>query len=44
MDSSDQEQHERINKEIKEVEHIGDLITDKTYQALNKSFITPFHS
>jgi uncharacterized protein len=42
MDSSDQEQHERINKEIKEVEHIGDLITDKTYQALNKSFITPF--
>jgi hypothetical protein len=24
------------------VEHIGDEITDKTYQALNKSFITPF--
>jgi predicted phosphate transport protein (TIGR00153 family) len=36
------EDHERINKEIKDVEHIGDNITDKTYEQLNKSFITPF--
>ncbi|MBG0859838.1 MAG: DUF47 family protein [Bacteroidales bacterium] len=36
------EDHERIHKEIKEVEHIGDQITDKAYQQLNKSFITPF--
>jgi predicted phosphate transport protein (TIGR00153 family) len=36
------DEHERINKEIKEVEHIGDEITDKTYVQLNKSFITPF--
>jgi predicted phosphate transport protein (TIGR00153 family) len=36
------EDHERIYKEIKEVEHIGDEITDKMYQQLNKSFITPF--
>ena len=40
--TDDTEEHERINKEIKEVEHIGDEITDRTYQALNKSFITPF--
>ena len=40
--SIDPEEHERIHKEIKEVEHIGDEITDKTYQQLNKSFITPF--
>jgi hypothetical protein len=42
MSSSDLEDHERIYKEIKDVEHIGDQITDKTYQQLNKSFITPF--
>ena len=40
--SPDTEEHERFNKEIKDVEHIGDEITDKTYQQLNKSFITPF--
>lgn len=34
--------HERLNKEIKEIEHIGDEITDKTYEQLNTSFITPF--
>lgn len=34
--------HEKINKEIKDYEHIGDEITDKTYEQLNKSFITPF--
>ena len=33
---------EKINKEIKIIEHIGDEITDKTYVQLNKSFITPF--
>lgn len=42
LSNTDPEEHERINKEIKEVEHIGDLITDKTYHQLNKSFITPF--
>jgi uncharacterized protein len=42
MASEGIEEHERINKEIKEVEHIGDEITDKTYIQLNKSFITPF--
>lgn len=39
---SENEDHERIYKEIKAVEHIGDEITDKTYIQLNKSFITPF--
>jgi predicted phosphate transport protein (TIGR00153 family) len=42
MASTEPGEHERINKEIKEVEHIGDGITDKTYIQLNKSFITPF--
>jgi predicted phosphate transport protein (TIGR00153 family) len=42
MSSSEHEDHERINKEIKDIEHIGDEITDKTYHQLNKSFITPF--
>jgi len=42
MATSVHEEHERIYKEIKDVEHIGDQITDKTYQQLNKSFITPF--
>jgi len=42
MSSSEIEEHERIYKEIRDVEHIGDQITDKTYQQLNKSFITPF--
>ncbi len=35
-------EYERIYKEIREVEHIGDEITNKTYEQLNKSFITPF--
>jgi len=34
--------HEIIQKEIKDVEHIGDEITDKMFEQLNKSFITPF--
>jgi predicted phosphate transport protein (TIGR00153 family) len=42
MASTEIGEHERINKEIKDVEHIGDEITDKTYVQLNKSFITPF--
>jgi predicted phosphate transport protein (TIGR00153 family) len=42
MESSTPEEHERIHKEIKDVEHIGDEITNKTYLQLNKSFITPF--
>ncbi|MCX6335141.1 MAG: DUF47 family protein [Bacteroidia bacterium] len=42
LSSSDIEAHEKYYKEIKDVEHIGDEITDKTYQQLNKSFITPF--
>ncbi len=40
--TTDSQAHEAIHIEIKKVEHIGDEITDKTYQQLNKSFITPF--
>jgi uncharacterized protein len=36
------EDQDRINREIKEIEHVGDEITNKTYEQLNKSFITPF--
>ena len=36
------EEHERLYKVIRDVEHIGDEITNKTYEQLNKSFITPF--
>ena len=42
FDTTDIEEHERIFKEIRDVEHIGDDITIKTYEQLNKSFITPF--
>ncbi len=42
MNASDENERERINKEIKNIEHIGDEITDNTYEQLNKSFITPF--
>src|SRR5512133_2191091 len=35
-------EHERVYREIRDVEHIGDSITNKTYVQLNKSFITPF--
>jgi uncharacterized protein len=42
MASTEQGDHERINKEIKDIEHIGDEITNRTYIQLNKSFITPF--
>jgi uncharacterized protein len=42
MASTDTGEHERLYKEIRDVEHIGDEITIKTYEQLNKSFITPF--
>jgi predicted phosphate transport protein (TIGR00153 family) len=40
--SADVGEHERLYKEIRDIEHIGDEITNKTYEQLNKSFITPF--
>jgi uncharacterized protein len=42
MSSTTSTEYERIYKEIQDVEHIGDEITNKTYEQLNKSFITPF--
>jgi len=42
MTKEESTEHDRINKEIKAIEHIGDEITNKTYEQLNKSFITPF--
>lgn len=42
LSTSDLTEQEKITKEIKDIEHIGDAITDKTYLQLNKSFITPF--
>jgi predicted phosphate transport protein (TIGR00153 family) len=42
MASAEIGEHERLYKEIRNVEHIGDEITNKTYEQLNKSFITPF--
>ncbi len=42
MDETDIDNRENIQKEIKDVEHLGDEITDNTYEQLNKSFITPF--
>lgn len=40
--TADPLEHDRIYKAIKDVEHTGDIITNKTYLQLNKSFITPF--
>jgi predicted phosphate transport protein (TIGR00153 family) len=40
--TSDSGEHEKLYREIRDVEHIGDEITNKTYEQLNKSFITPF--
>ena len=42
MLNSNAEDFERIYKEIKDVEHKGDDITRRTYEQLNKSFITSF--
>lgn len=40
--STDPLDHDKLNKMIRDVEHKGDEITNKTYIQLNKSFITPF--
>jgi uncharacterized protein len=42
LSNTDPNDHEKFYKEIRDVEHIGDDITNKTYEQLNKSFITPF--
>jgi hypothetical protein len=42
MSSTEIVEYERIYTDIQEIEHIGDEITKKTYELLNKSFITPF--
>jgi predicted phosphate transport protein (TIGR00153 family) len=42
MASTETGEHERLHNEIRDIEHIGDEITNKTYEQLNKSFITPF--
>jgi predicted phosphate transport protein (TIGR00153 family) len=42
MSSTTFDEYERLHKEIKDIEHIGDEITNRTYEQLNKSFITPF--
>lgn len=42
MQTTDYEELEKFNKEIKDIEHIGDEITNNTYNQLNKLFITPF--
>ncbi len=42
MTTNNSTEQEKIIREIKDFEHIGDEITDKAYEQLNKSFITPF--
>jgi predicted phosphate transport protein (TIGR00153 family) len=42
LSSTDPEVHEKIYKQIKQLEHVGDEIADRSFIALNKSFITPF--
>lgn len=42
LSKTELEDHERLYKEIRNIEHIGDDITNRTYEQLNKSFITPF--
>ncbi len=42
LGKTENEEHEKFYKEIRDIEHIGDEITNKTYEQLNKSFITPF--
>jgi predicted phosphate transport protein (TIGR00153 family) len=42
LSSTEPEVHEKIYKEIKLLEHVGDEIADRSFIALNKSFITPF--
>ena len=40
--SSDSVSHDGIARKIKDIEHASDEITNKVYDQLNKSFITPF--
>ena len=42
LETDDPEKHSQIASKIKVLEEIGDTITNKTYEQLNKSFITPF--
>jgi len=42
ISATDYAEHEKLYQRIKELELIGDQITDTTYHQLNKSFITPF--
>lgn len=42
LSTDDPEVQEKLHREIKEVEQAGDTITDRAYEQLNKSFITPF--
>jgi len=42
ISASDFSVHEKLAAEIREIEHNGDDITNKVYEQLNKSFITPF--
>lgn len=42
LHSTDKGQSLKIGKEIRDLEHVGDEITRRTYEQVNKSFITPF--
>lgn len=42
LKSADPDAHEKYATEIKDIEHSGDELTNKIYEQLNKSFITPF--
>lgn len=42
LSGNDYDKHEKYHREIKEIEHKGDIITDRAYDQLNKTFITPF--
>ncbi len=42
LSRNDYDEHEKYHRQIKEIEHKGDIITDKAYDQLNKTFITPF--
>lgn len=42
LHSSNNGQHQKISNEIRDLEHVGDEISRKTYEQVNKSFITPF--
>ncbi|NLN30130.1 MAG: DUF47 domain-containing protein [Bacteroidales bacterium] len=42
LSGNDYDEHEKYHHQIKEIELKGDIITDKAYDQLNKTFITPF--